>query len=114
MMRHVPTAKYLLDEFLEKYFEIISKSLDFEITGGHHLVTVESFGLDVEQSKSKISLRLDAYIRETPDTRRIWQRRRSDQISDQSPHRCSRDMGLGQRMYRKHQKRSDTHSILQG
>ena len=29
-MKHVPTAKYLLDEFLEKF------SRDFEITGGHH------------------------------------------------------------------------------
>ena len=29
-MKHVPTAKYLLDEFLEKY------SRDFEITGGLH------------------------------------------------------------------------------
>ena len=39
-MKHVPTAKYLLGEFLEKY------SRDFEITGGHHLM--ESFiGLDV-------------------------------------------------------------------
>ena len=34
-MKHVPTAKYLLGEFLEKY------SRDFEITGGHHLM--ESF-----------------------------------------------------------------------
>lgn len=49
---HVLTAKYLLDE---KYFR------DFEITGGHHLM--ESFiGLDVEQSKGKISLHLDQYI----------------------------------------------------
>ena len=44
-----------LDEFLEKY------SLDFEITGGHHLM-VSFLGLDVEQSQSKISLQLDAYI----------------------------------------------------
>ena len=55
-MKHVPTAKYFLDEFFGKY------SRDFKITGGHHLV--ESFiGLDVEQSKSKISLHLDMYIR---------------------------------------------------
>ena len=41
-VKHVPTAKYLLNEFLEKY------SPDFEITGGHHLM--ESFiGLDTEQ-----------------------------------------------------------------
>ena len=54
---HVLTAKYLLDE---KYFR------DFEITGGHHLM--ESFiGLDVEQSKGKISLHLDQYISETLD-----------------------------------------------
>ena len=59
-MKHVPTAKYLLDEFLGKH------SRDFEITGGHHLM--ESFiGLDVEQSRSKISLHLDAYIQETLD-----------------------------------------------
>ena len=59
-MQHVPTAKYLLDEFLEMY------SRDFEITGRHHLM--ESFiGLDVEQSWSKISLNLDAYIQETLD-----------------------------------------------
>ena len=59
-MKHVPTAKYLLDEFLEKY------SREFEITGGHHLM--ESFiGLDVEQSRSKISLHLDSYIQETLD-----------------------------------------------
>ena len=59
-MSPVPTAKYLLDEFLEKY------SREFEITGGHHLM--ESFiGLDVEQSWSKISLHLDAYIQETLD-----------------------------------------------
>ena len=53
-MKYVPTAKYLslLDEFLEKY------SRDFKITGGHHLM--ESFlGLDVEQSRSKISLHLN-------------------------------------------------------
>ena len=59
-MKHVPTAQYLLDEFLEKY------SWDFEITGGHHLI--ESFiGLDFEQSKSRIFLHLDAYIQETLD-----------------------------------------------
>ena len=57
-MKHVPTAKYLLDEFLEKY------TRDFEITGGHQLM--ESFiGLEVEQSDSKISLHLDSYIQET-------------------------------------------------
>ena len=39
-------------------------SLDFEITGGHHLM--KSFiGLDVEKSRRKISLHLDAYIQET-------------------------------------------------
>ena len=54
-------AKYLLDEFLvEKY------SRDFEITGGHHPMK-SSIGLDVEQSRSKISLHLDAYIQETSD-----------------------------------------------
>ena len=58
-MSPVPTAKYLLDEFLEKH------SRDFEITEGHH--HMESFiGLDVEQSWSKISLHL-AYIQETLD-----------------------------------------------
>ena len=59
-MKHVPTAKYLLDEFLEKC------SRDFEITGGHR--PMESFiGLDAEQSRSKISRPLDAYIQETLD-----------------------------------------------
>ena len=44
-MKHVPTAKYLVEEFLEKY------SRNFEITAGHHLM--ESFiGLDVEQSRA--------------------------------------------------------------
>ena len=55
-VKHVLTTKYLLDEFLEKY------SRDFEITGGHHLME-----LDVEQSRSKISLHLDSYIQETLD-----------------------------------------------
>ena len=75
-MKHIPTAKYLLEEFLEKY------SWDFEITGGHHSghqhlgsfnklagiqwgnpKFMESFiGLNVVQSLSKISLQLDAYI----------------------------------------------------
>ena len=42
-MKHIPTAKYLLDEVLENY------SQNFEVTGGHHLV--ESFvGLDVTNS----------------------------------------------------------------
>ena len=72
---------------LEKY------SRDFEITGGHHLM--ESFiGLDVEQSKSNISLDLDTYIRKTRDiTRSIRQRRRSDQslrqFSWESPGICT-------------------------
>ena len=48
----------MLDEFLEKYFQ------NFEITGCKHLM--ESFiWLEVEQSKSMISLHLDKYIRET-------------------------------------------------
>ena len=33
-MKHVLTAKYLFDEFLERY------SRDFKITGGHHLIQV--------------------------------------------------------------------------
>ena len=56
MMTHIH-GKHLIDECFEKYPQ------DFEYTGGHHL---ESFmGLDVKQTKSKISLYLDAYIRET-------------------------------------------------
>ena len=54
-IKHVPTATYLLDEFLKNF------SRDFEITAGHHLM--ESFiVLDVEQSRmsqGKISLLLD-------------------------------------------------------
>ena len=58
-MKHAPTAKYLLDEFLEN----LKNSRDFEITGGYQLM--ENFiGLDVEQSKSKKLLHLDAYIHE--------------------------------------------------
>ena len=61
-MEHIPTAKYLLDEFLEKY------SRDFEITGRHHLMeSLIQVGLDVKQSKIKISLHLGAYIRQTLD-----------------------------------------------
>ena len=62
-MKHVPTAKYILDEFLEKYFR------DFEITGGHHghHLMKNFIGLDTEQSRRKISLHVDAYIQETLD-----------------------------------------------
>ena len=99
-IKHVPKAKYLVDEFLEKY------SRFFEITGGHHLI--KSFiGLDVEQSKSQISFHLYAYNRKTLD---IYQGQR--RLSVQSLRRFSRDMYLHQQMYQKYQKRSHKHSII--
>ena len=57
-IKHVPTSQALLDEFLEKY------SRDFEVTGGKQLMT-SFIGLQVEQTKSKISLHLDHYVQET-------------------------------------------------
>ena len=59
-VKHVPTSQLLLDEFLEKY------PRNFELTRGKHLPLMESFiGLEVEQSRSKISLHLDNYIRDS-------------------------------------------------
>ena len=56
-MKNVSTSKLLLDkpEFLDKYVRY------FEITGGRH--PMEGFiWLELEQSKSKISLHLHNYI----------------------------------------------------
>ena len=51
-MKHVPASQLLFDKFLKSY------SRDFDITVSKHLM--ESFiGLEVEQSKSKISLHLE-------------------------------------------------------
>ena len=102
-MKHVPTAKYLLDEFLGKH------SRDFEITGGHHLM--ESFiGLDIEQSWSKISLHLNAYIQETldiykahPGTKMIRLKTEPDNVLTSAP---------TLRMYRKCQTRRDRRSMM--
>ena len=58
-MMHVPTCDALKQEFMENYTK------DFQITGG---CLMETFlGMQVEQSKGKIRLHLDNYIRETLD-----------------------------------------------
>ena len=102
-MKHISTAKYLLDEFLEKY------SGDLEITGEHHRMDMESFfGLDVEQWKSKISLHLDAYIRKMLG---IYKRIRARRCSDRSQHNSSRGIYLHPKMCQKCQIRSDKYSI---
>ena len=97
----------LLDEFLEKY------SRDFEITEGHH--RLKSFiGLDVEQSRSKISLHLDAYNQENldiytahPGTKIMMIRPKTTSMQPES---C-RITFLRLLIYRKCQIRSDRRSI---
>ncbi len=58
-MMHVPICDVLKQEFMEEYTK------DFQITGGYLMETF--FGMQVEQSKGKIRLHLDNYIRETLD-----------------------------------------------
>jgi hypothetical protein len=58
-MMNVPTCDALKQEFMAKYTK------DFQITGGGLIETFFKFGMQVEQSKGKICLHFDDYIRET-------------------------------------------------
>jgi hypothetical protein len=58
-MMHIPTCDRLWKEFLDKYTK------DFDITEGDLMETF--LGMQVEQSKKAVRLRLDNYIKELLD-----------------------------------------------